>query len=104
MYFLAGSLLWLHQATRYLMRYPSPRLCSLLNGARHHAFGGHVADLVMAHGPTVEQEMASGSREEGGSETEQGMPVRGIPVQVRGAGTGTPTQHGMPLWNFPWMT
>ncbi|CAI5494392.1 unnamed protein product [Closterium sp. Naga37s-1] len=34
---------WFAQATTYLMRYPSPRLCWLLNRARHRAFGPALA-------------------------------------------------------------
>ncbi|GJP66657.1 hypothetical protein CLOP_g23569 [Closterium sp. NIES-67] len=34
---------WFAQASTYLMRYPSPRLCLLLNRARHHAFGPSLA-------------------------------------------------------------
>lgn len=44
------------QAARYLMRYPSPRLCRLTNRARHAAFGRQaaeaVAEAVLAAGMT----------------------------------------------------
>ncbi|GJP69935.1 hypothetical protein CLOP_g931 [Closterium sp. NIES-67] len=39
---------WFAQATRYLMRYPSRRLCLLTNKARHEAFGREVAELAAA--------------------------------------------------------
>lgn len=38
--------LW--QAYKYLMRYPSRRLCMLLNRARHEAFGRQAAKQVAA--------------------------------------------------------
>ncbi|CAI5462525.1 unnamed protein product [Closterium sp. Yama58-4] len=51
---------WFAQAATYLMRYPSPRLCLLLNRARHHAFGpglaARAAHFLPADWPkTVEQ-------------------------------------------------
>ncbi|CAI5481154.1 unnamed protein product [Closterium sp. Yama58-4] len=39
---------WFAQATRYLMRYRSPRLCHLANRARHAAFGREVAQQAAA--------------------------------------------------------
>ncbi|CAI5512925.1 unnamed protein product [Closterium sp. Naga37s-1] len=38
-----GRRWWFAQATRYLMRYRSPRLCHLANKARHEAFGREAA-------------------------------------------------------------
>ncbi|CAI5977503.1 unnamed protein product [Closterium sp. NIES-65] len=43
-----GRRWWFAQATRYLMRYRSPRLCHLANQARHEAFGREVAEQAAA--------------------------------------------------------
>lgn len=42
---------WTWQAYKYLMRFPSRRLCMLLNRARHEAFGRQMAEQVAASLP-----------------------------------------------------
>ncbi|CAI5470375.1 unnamed protein product, partial [Closterium sp. Yama58-4] len=64
---------WFAQAATYLMRYPSPRLCLLLNRARHRAFGpalaARAARFLPADWPkTVEQLPEFTSRNALGSE------------------------------------
>jgi hypothetical protein len=46
-YNASNRLWWRAQAIKYLMRFPTTYMCSLMNLARHEAFGVEAAKLVI---------------------------------------------------------
>lgn len=81
---------WKSQALRFLLRWPSPYLCHLLNCHRHEAYGLHTADLVLRSAREAGEEglgawLAGSGGERPGNTTSA--------AQGRGT-TGTPPQTG----------